>query len=74
MKTDINCVGGSGSEIFIVRKKESYCKCLIQIMLLLRTVPTFATAHTFFASCGCPRKSSFLMVVSAKTETFLHGS
>ena len=36
----------------------------------LRTVPTFATAHTFCASCDGPRKSGFVMVVPAKAEIF----
>ena len=41
-------------------------------VLNLRTVPTFATAHTFCASrCGPP--SDFLTVVPAKTEIFLRG-
>ena len=37
----------------------------------LRTVPTFATAHTFCASRDGPRKSGFLTVVPAKTGIFL---
>ena len=40
-------------------------------ILALRTVPTFATAHPFCASCDGPRKSGFLTVVPAKTEIFV---
>ena len=36
----------------------------------LRTVPTFATAHTFCACRDGPRKSGFLTVVPAKQRYF----
>ena len=39
----------------------------------LRTVPTFATAHTFCASLYGPKKSGFLTAVPATTEIFLRG-
>ena len=41
-----------------------------QEVTALRTVPTFAIAHRFCASCNGPRKSGFLMVVPAKTDFF----
>ena len=40
----------------------------------LRTVPNFATAHTFCASGDGPRKSGFLTAMPDKTEIFLRGS
>ena len=41
--------------------------------IVVRTVPTFTTAHTFCASRDGPRKSGFLTVVPANTEVFLCG-
>ena len=47
---------------------------MIQVFIIyIRTVPTFATAHTFCPSCDGPRKTGFITVVPAKTEIFLHG-
>ena len=37
----------------------------------LRTVPTFATAHTFCASSDGLRKSDFSSAMTGKTEIFL---
>ena len=39
----------------------------------LRTVPTFATAHTFCPSSDGSRKSDFLSAMAGKTEIFLCG-
>ena len=36
--------------------------------MMLRTVPPFATAHTFCASRDGPRKSNFLTAMPAKTQ------
>ena len=51
------------------------CRSLILLsyLYILRTVPRFATAHTFCTSRDGPRKSDFSSAVPAKTEIFLHG-
>ena len=41
--------------------------------VVLRTVPDFATAHTFCAPHDVTKKLGFLTVVPAKTEIFLRG-
>ena len=46
---------------------------LLSCLCILRTVPRFATAHTFCASRDGPRMSDFLSAVPAKTEIFLSG-
>ena len=47
--------------------KSLYIGDSVAFILALRTVLTFATAHTFFTSRDCPRKSGFITVVPAKT-------
>ena len=42
----------------------------LHLHLNLRMVPTFATAHTFCASCNGPKRSGFLTAVPPKTEIF----
>ena len=56
------------------KKANIHARDFLQVcIVLLMSMPPFATSHTFCPSCDGPRMSGFLTAMPAKTEIFLHG-